>query len=405
MQNKLHDACSKNEVEKVRDYVKKLSIDEINHIEIETGNTALHIATNNGHIEIIKLLLERNPFRSIRNKWNKCPFDLAPNDNVRSLFKRENCFDRFCSRPGSLSAPVSPVNNDKNGDGCSLCGENDPCEWEIVDDYAVAKAVRFRQELNYSLFARNNINRDLKNKIYSINKGYLDSRLRDMHGIDSIKAYFRNASENGDPFEIVRAYSSPAVSFYKYVNGDMARNIIHDLRQGCSKFFCTRLYLAQDGVMSIASILLHHPKFAPYTFRGEVYRGMVVEKACMEHYRPHRRIVNTTFLSTSRDRNVAKIFSYQNEVKEDQISIFCTYEIKNDRTALYIAELSEVSDEKEVLILPFAAFTINTVGKNNDGEIHIWLEECELTQPKSFLTIPFFKRRQSNTVLTESIQL
>ncbi|CAF0779244.1 unnamed protein product [Didymodactylos carnosus] len=383
--SELYQACSNNDIMKVKRYTEKLSIDDINRPE-KNGNTALHIATLKGYTEIIKLLLKRNPCRSIKNIYNYRPYQLATTDEIRHLYKRANCFPRFTYKSGCL--PLYQKENksrkkfsikhylNQYSAGCSLCDNDDPCEWEIVDENAAEKAARFRKESKHSLFFGHNVGRDLKNRLYSIKKGYLDSRLRDMPLNDSIKYYFRKASDEQDPCYVIKAYTS-ACNFYSYVNGDMARNVIHDLKQGCSKFFCTRLYSAQDGVMSITSILLHHPYFEPYSFIGEVYRGMVVKKTSLAHYRCGIRIVNTTFLSTSKTEDVAEFFNELENDSHNEVSVFCTYKIKNNRTALDISGMSEIPDEQEVLILPFAAFEIMSIARDKCGRTEICLEECD----------------------------
>ncbi|CAF1106316.1 unnamed protein product [Didymodactylos carnosus] len=383
--SKLYQFCANNNILAVERYIKNLSIKDINRVEVN-GNTALHIAVLNRSPEIIKLLLKRNACRSIRNINNHRPYEIAETDEIRNLFKRENCHTRFTYVNGCLpyyqqqKKSYKTFSSNKNTNlnqvnRCSLCDNEDPCEWEILDDHAAEKAERFRRESKHSMFYGHGVVHDLQNKISSIKKGYLGSRLRGMQLGDSIKYFFNKASKEQNPFYIIKAYTS-GTSFYKYVNGDMARNVIHDLKQGCSQFFCTRLYSTQDGVMSITSILLHHPSFESYSYIGKVYRGMTVNEMCLSNYRCGIRIVNTTFLSTSKTLNVAKQFNNVEENPNNDVSVLCIYKIRNSRTALYIAEISEFPEEDEVLILPFAAFEIMSITRDTE-KTEICLEECD----------------------------
>ncbi|CAF1066250.1 unnamed protein product [Didymodactylos carnosus] len=127
--------------------------------------------------------------------------------------------------------------------------------------------------------------------------------------------------------------------------------------------------------MAITSILLHHPKFEPYSYTGVCYRGMRVKGSELAPYYAGQQIVNTTFLSTSKTTKVAEIFCGPNDM-----SVFSTYLIRDKRTALDISGISKVKDEEEVLILPFAAFTITAVEKTDNMETKIWLEECKLPE-------------------------
>ena len=139
----------------------------------------------------------------------------------------------------------------------------------------------------------------------------------------------------------------------------MARNVIHDLKNGCSKFSCDCLYSTEDGTKSITNILLHHPNFQKLSFRGEVYRGIVVSQNALDHYKVGSCIITTTFLSTSKNPEVAQIFCGKGELSSTTHSFFCIYEILNDdRTALNILNISEFEDEYEVLILPSSYFPI-----------------------------------------------
>jgi hypothetical protein len=159
----------------------------------------------------------------------------------------------------------------------------------------------------------------------------------------------------------------------------MARNVIHDLKNGCSKFSCDCLYSTEDGTKSIANILLHHPEFQNLIFKGEVYRGIVMPKNTLDHYKVGSCIITTTFLSTSKTHKVAEIFCDRGPPNPAIHSFFCIYEIVNDdRTALDISEISEFRTEDEVLILPYSAFLITKI---EEGEeiTNIYLKEQCLT--------------------------
>lgn len=86
--------------------------------------------------------------------------------------------------------------------------------------------------------------------------------------------------------------------------------------------------------------------------------------------------MNTSFLSTSKDRQVAEFF-----VREaDKVSVLCIYEIHNKnkrRTALDISRISNFNSEREVLILPLSAFRVKSVTclSNNPKSIEITLVE------------------------------
>jgi hypothetical protein len=220
--------------------------------------------------------------------------------------------------------------------------------------------------------------KDFKQKLYSIQKGYINTRLENICTIDAarIHDYFNRALLQQEPQYIVTAYTV-CQNFSELLNTDMARNVIHDLKNGCSKFSCDCLYSTEDGTKSITNILLHHPKFEKFCFKGKVYRGIVVPKNALDHYNVGSCIITTTLLSTSKDPAVARTFCEKGISNSSKHSFFCIYEILNDdRTALDISTISEFEDEDEVLILPYSAFLITKIEEEQDAtNIHL-KEQC-----------------------------
>jgi len=207
-------------------------------------------------------------------------------------------------------------------------------------------------------------------------KGYLNARLQDVSTIDGarIKDFFARAFEEHDPNYIITAYTY-CQNFTKLLNTDMARNVIHDLKNGCSQFCCDSLYSTEDGTKSITSILLYHPKFLEFNFTGEVYRGIVLSKNALDHYVFGSSIITTTFLSTSKDRAVAERICDKGSSNPQMHQFFCTYTVVNKNcTALDISTKSLYPDEQEVLILPYSAFLITKI-EEGDDTTNIYLKE------------------------------
>jgi hypothetical protein len=134
--------------------------------------------------------------------------------------------------------------------------------------------------------------------------------------------------------------------------------------------------------MDFVALLYFRPEFDEYIFKGEVYRGMHFSN---EHelfkYIVGSKVMNTTLLSTSKTKSIAQLFSLtakQQENNTNELSIFCTYVIVNDRTALNIEKLSVIPDEQEVIIMPFSAFRVEKVTRNSQQQsnVEITLIEC-----------------------------
>lgn len=325
---------------------------------------------------ILQRLLENHNGQQARN--------LTQTDEVQQLFRHpESRIRRIYSQ--HTSTFTSSAEPDIMCKICSLVSDQSFYEWELVDLNASLKALKFRNELKPST-----VKGLLKNRLYSINKGYLSARLRHLPSFECIRDSFKRASDEDNPFEILFAYTR-CQNFSKVLNSDMARNVIHVLTNYCSKFSCDCLYSTEDGTKSIATILLYHPQFQNLNFVGEVYRGFVIKELNLSHYTEGSRIITTTFLSTSKKREVAEIFSGQGNplAHIDDTSVLCMYKINSkNRTAIYIAEYSTFQAEQEVLILPYSSFKITNIVRNDQQrrcEIH--LEEYD--------TAAFMKKNNS----------
>ncbi|CAF2363840.1 unnamed protein product [Rotaria sp. Silwood2] len=371
----LYLACQSNDLAHVESCLKKMKRKEIDFQYSPNNETVLHVATRSQHKEIIKILLLHGAQRSLRNADGRQAYQLAETKEIKDLFKRPKS-SRFVFLNSGF-AMTTLFQNKIKCESCSLVNDNTLYEWELIDRNAAQKAVRFRREFEKSTLMNKKV---LKQKLYSTKKGYLNARLQDISEADGarINDYFKRALRQNEPYYIVTAYTI-CQNFSHLLNTDMARNVIHDLKNGCSKFCCDCLYSTEDGTKAITSILLHHPNFQKLNFKGRVYRGIVASKSALCHYKVGSCIITTTFLSTSKDPEVAQIFCDKAVRNPTTDSLFCTYEIVNeDRTALDISTISEFEDEDEVLILPYSAFLITKIEQGQETR-NIYLKELCLT--------------------------
>ena len=399
----LRQACHRNDLEYVKHHLPQLTVGDINHQhQSESNSTALHEATRQGNREIVTLLLENGADRRLKNDYGETAFSLSPTSEVRELFKRRQSNERFIFTDHALTQ--SNYHSDKTScNSCSLHDDKNFYEWELVDPGVAQTVISLRRELKpYKT------DKELKRLLYIINKGYVSIRLNarsdgsrenDQQSPDfkETRECLKAALDQSDPTRIVLAYTQKQ-AFSTLLNNDMARNVLHDLRYGCSKLSCVCSYTTEDGTKAIASILLHCNKFRDYS-EGTVYRGIRIKTDLLAHVTVGRCIITTTFVSTSENREVAGMFNGSGTAEqnpsqtpsqngEDMESFFCTYIIKDhhkeQRTAIYVNELTQYGDEDEVLILPYAAFLITKrqpVQSESDngtvtGPIEIELTEC-----------------------------
>ncbi len=367
----LYLACQNNDLAHVESCLKKMKLKEIDYQYPPNNETALHIATRKQHKEIIEILLRYGAQPSLRNIEGQRAYELAETEEIKDLFKRPKssrfAFSHsFCDVP-TVSQPELSCKS------CSLINTNTMYEWELVDRNASQKAMKFRLEFK----THPSMNAKIwKKKLYSLKKGYLTAHLQDLSKVNGaiIHDYFKRALLELNPNHLVTAYTI-SQEFSSLLNLDMARNVIHDLNNGCSQFSCLCLYLTGDGTKSISNIFLHHPNFQNLGFQGEVYRGMAMAKYKLDHYKVGSCIITTTLISTSKDPVVAQRFSDKSGSNLSTHSYFCSYKIVNDgRTAIDISNLSIYPEENEVLILPYTPFLIKKIEEEQE-RTNIYLEE------------------------------
>ena len=363
--NLLYEACQKNDLPGVQQWIEFVTVQGINQIHLPHGNTCLHEAVLHSSKEIIQLLLHHYADRTALNYQYQTPRDLAMKTlDIQQLFQRARVDHRFVFTADCNQYPCCSLVNSFN-------------EWQIMDnsDTCMHKANYFRQALVSSL--------NLKSKLYSIQEGYLNTHLaKSVSSIKAIRYWFQMACKEENPLHIIKAYTVDQC-FSSHLNNDMARNVIHNLKRGCSKFSCDCLYSTEDATKSIAGIFLHHAAFKQLGYYGQVYRGMVLQENVFKPYTIDSYIITTTFLSTSKNPQVAQIFSGQDDLSYNKqlISCFCTFNIHSFvRTALDISDLSEFEEEDEVLLLPYTVFKITSIKQNyssGSARIEIDLDECQ----------------------------
>ncbi|CAF1174437.1 unnamed protein product [Adineta ricciae] len=277
----LYLACLMNDVPRVKSCLETVEYEEINYQHLPNNDTALHVATRNQHKEIIQMLLFHGARRSLSNIDSQQAYELAETKEIKDLFQRPSS-NRFVFVPESGGRVLEGQWKVKCK-VCSLVDDTTLYEWELIDQDAAEKSLRFRHELKSSTPMDE---KDLKRKLHTIKKGYINTRLHDMlsENMTKVHNYLQCALRQQDPDYIIAAYTL-CQKFSKLLNEDMARNIIHDLKNGCSQFSCDCLYSTEDGTRAIISILLRYERYQKRSFIGRSYRGIVLPRNVLDHYK------------------------------------------------------------------------------------------------------------------------
>lgn len=327
--SELYLACRNNDINKVEELIRTLSLDEIDRIEAN-GSTALHVASYYGHIDVVRLLLERGASHSIKNAFGHTPQAESRTDAIKHLFLRKNETDRY------------------------VC-HSEKIEWMKFDESVHRQAERWRWLIKHSWEGRS-----FDCLVHEIQNDFINNDFQESKDFELIKHFFNQAANKMDPMYLIKAYTAET-DFYKDLNKQLAI-IGGNFKSKTNNVNCC-------GMKCYLQVLFTHHDFDRLSYTGKCYRGMLVSKDDLEQYKVGTQIMNKAFLSTSSDYDVAKGFALKDADKnKEKHTVLCTYKIQTIRTALNIMEMSEYPDEKEILIMPYTAFRVKSIQTNSTNE-------------------------------------
>ncbi|CAF1147047.1 unnamed protein product [Didymodactylos carnosus] len=295
------------------------------------GSTALHVASYQGRKEIVELLLQKGANHAIINKYNSTPLEEAKTDEIKQLIITRRKNTRFCS----VTVEWILATNDADYQAHEY--------WKKLAAYG--KDPKFYQFIDH------------------IKRHYVEKDLKEIDGIDTIRYYFDRAIVKRDPLYLITAYTADT-GFYSTLNVHLAQLRLENLT---AEDNLSRAYLI--------AIIARHPKFDALSYVGTTYRGILITNDDLKQYKIGTRILTKTFSSTSKEMSVARRF-VSSSGGDHRFDAICIYEIRNQNTALDIEKVSIYEDEQEVLILPYSAFKIIDI-RRDESQIEINLKECE----------------------------
>jgi hypothetical protein len=360
----LYNDCKNNEFDKIKRYINNMTVKQINKQQ-PNGSTPLHVSAFNGHYEIVKLLLVHGAQRSIRNAHNLTAYEEARTKKIGELLLRNNDNYYFITNINDVNA----------------------LEWTIMYEETKAQQLLFRKQLLGDISS----SLDHKSVINKFQKNFLQKLQLEPKPRESLNLYFTTAAEENNLRHVLTAYTSPTI-FHKILNQDLATYVSHYFDTSINK---TQDYTYSNSIIDLITLLICSDDLdSCYCQNGVTsYRGMLLTRDVLKQYYVGLQIMNVSFLSTSKNREIAQKFAGEGAMDSlrqtpDHILIhlptICIYHTRNRRTALQIDYISEIPDEEEILILPFSAYEIISIKKCNEKTndeilIEIELEECEET--------------------------
>jgi len=243
--------------------------------------------------------------------------------------------------------------------------------WEVVNDEVMTLANNYRCSLQQT-WEKN----DFLEIVNDILRFYIKldlPRLMTAHDqCEKIEKYFKKAYQNNEVEPIIEAYTVTN-GFSRYINMDSANlvstNDWRDIRVSPDAPEDRQYW---EGALDFVCIIVHHPALSAYELKGKktVFRGMSISKNYLDHIQDGTCLTNKTFLSTSIAQDVAERYVHTDE---KVIGCLCIYTLvpSDRRTALHIKGISKITDEEEVLILPYTTFKVQSKTISTDPEAQI----------------------------------
>jgi hypothetical protein len=309
-------ACRNGDAAKVKSLLTLMSPTEIDYME-PNGSTALHAAAYFGHIEIVRVLLDKGASPNQKNKYDKTPEEEAKTSDIAQII---HDFKVKLASNWSISNPLIATSQHRR---FYSFNQDPPTLSDVVDKLLSSKELWLVE-------------------------------LQGNNGMDELKTCFYKAVENNDAAHLLVAYTlvSP---FHAILNKTLANhNELTDEERENPPWFCAYARFLNSDERTLR----------PYRWTGTTYRGMSVYKDQLAKWKVGEMLMNKNFLSTSKSRNFAEIFANGNVGKDERGVIF-TCVVEDDRAALDTSLISPYEAEKEVIVLPCMAFEITKLNADN----------------------------------------
>jgi hypothetical protein len=325
--SKFYFACRNNDLESVIQLLNELPLEDIDRME-PNNSTALHAACYYKHSDIIKLLLERGFTRRVLNKFNITPIDEIDNEEIRQLFIRSKTLNRF---------------------GGDISYEREKSIWIVID----GNQQNIINDRITDMYKGNRLE-------YGIFHGEeICQQLNNMPKLDVIRRLLRRAIEEKACTRLIQAYTAET-DFYNHVNNYLlSRNENDDISQ------------------FVQIIYFNHQLHEKFSYRDLSYRSIRINSTDqLDLFKKGTKILNRTFISTTRNRQIAEEYVHHPCDNEEQIKVMIIFKIRQFYTALNVEKISEFPHEEEVLIMFDSIFEVKDVIQKEKFYFEVKL--CEL---------------------------
>jgi hypothetical protein len=369
-------ACSEGRIDIVQqtlDAEDAPSIDELNRLQAN-GSTALHAATYNNHLDIVRLLLDNECDRTTLNRFGKTAYDEASTPEMKQLFQRCSPVDRFHEINALAAFTVYLPNED-----IEHCQVHDRASYvhlftthEEVLEYTLNQqtSAMWLKFCNWAMHTfRTYIEReDLHVDTFDLQnhpdfRQFVNQSLTEFGKVKTMES-IHVARQNHSIEPLITLYTCERAGFYGPVNLTLVRS---PSNSGVSPHSCDRF---------LFEFHLHRDELTKRAFTGIVYRGATMSTAdlnlyrCAHSSRPVGVVGLKTFTSTSRDCLVALNFAFNTAPAVDQENVIFVFDISQATPMIFaVDDVSVFGHEKEVLMLPGNLFTVTRIEKQDHPSV------------------------------------
>jgi hypothetical protein len=358
-----------DEVRKILEAPDRQPIDELVKLE-RNGDTALHVATEKGHAEIVKLLLEHNCSRIILNHFGKVAAEVAVTPEMKRLFIRSETSDRFHdSNPSNTMTVYLPEVNEAVGTKNETLKfaelfetEEEICKYSL-NHQTTAMWLKF-----YNWFSRtfpSFLQREnLSLEAFDLHKNtdfqdFLKKKTKDEDHYKKTLEEFDKAHNKNSIDSLLTIYSKEELGFYRSLNQQLADS---PAEPDTSPHLCDRF---------IIEFHIRGAELADRAFIGTAYRGATIDSNALSVYeqayekKPRGVVIFKSFTSTSEDKYVALDFISKKPLERHQTNVLYIIVTKvKSPTIIGIANVSDYQDEQEILFMPGNLFVVKKLVKD-----------------------------------------
>ncbi|CAF0838583.1 unnamed protein product [Adineta ricciae] len=358
-------ACREGNLDYVKETLPAMTWEELNQLQ-PNGSTYLHVASHTGRTEIVRLLLQHGCVRSNLNLYGLTPYDEAWSEEIKVLFHRprderggcrfvDNDIDETFRLTSSLAATAdSPSMRTTMNEDDEQINEIDGDADFVINEWVET----FNHFDKYSALMVGTI---FKSNLFYRLVGLKRSSLHLM--MDYVLSISLTENDRGNP------------AIYSILNEYQTRREIKSLLALYTHQSSFYTSLRDDSKCAAFTTLLYRnlSKIRRRFYKGTSYRGMKLQKKELSAYFSLSRhtgfaLMNTKFQSSSKNKEVAKLFFNPADIPDDsnirEYMVLIEYHfLEPCESAIDLAptvetNLSAYPHEQEVLILPHTLFEL-----------------------------------------------